>query len=88
VRAVPHLCEFYPGISLTTEEKARENLSQGKKILIQGRINLIQGRKNLIKGKKNLSRGKKNLSQGKKYLSQCTVDILPNVYIVQLVRKI
>jgi hypothetical protein len=29
VRAVPHLCGFYPGICLTTEEKARRNLSQG-----------------------------------------------------------
>jgi hypothetical protein len=29
VRAVPRLCGFYPGICLTTEEKARINLSQG-----------------------------------------------------------
>jgi len=29
VRAVPRLCGFYPGICLTTEEKARENLSHG-----------------------------------------------------------
>jgi hypothetical protein len=29
VRAVPRLGELYPGICLTTEEKARENLSQG-----------------------------------------------------------
>jgi hypothetical protein len=28
VRAVPHLCGFYPGICLTTEEKARKTLSQ------------------------------------------------------------
>jgi len=28
---VPHLCEFYPGICLTTEEKARKKISQGKK---------------------------------------------------------
>jgi hypothetical protein len=28
VRAVPRRCEFYPGICLTTEEKARKNLSQ------------------------------------------------------------
>ena len=28
VRAVPRLCEFYPGICLTTEAKARTNLSQ------------------------------------------------------------
>jgi hypothetical protein len=29
VRAVPRLCELYPGIWLTAEEKARKNLSQG-----------------------------------------------------------
>jgi len=29
VRAVPRLCGLYPGIYLTTEEKARKNLSQG-----------------------------------------------------------
>ena len=28
VRAVPHLCGLYLGICLTTEEKARKNLSQ------------------------------------------------------------
>ena len=28
------LCEFYPGICLTTEEKARKNLSQGKIIIV------------------------------------------------------
>jgi hypothetical protein len=27
VRAVPRLCELYPGIFLTAEEKARKNLS-------------------------------------------------------------
>ena len=31
VRAVPRLCELYPGICLTTEEKARKNLSQGSR---------------------------------------------------------
>jgi hypothetical protein len=31
VQAVPRLCELYPGICLTTEEKARENLSQGSR---------------------------------------------------------
>jgi hypothetical protein len=29
MRAVPRLGELYPGICLTTEEKARKNLSQG-----------------------------------------------------------
>jgi hypothetical protein len=33
VRAVSRLCEFYPGICLTTEEKSRINLSKGKKNL-------------------------------------------------------
>jgi len=32
---VPRLCEFDPGICLTTEEKARKNLNQGKKNLGQ-----------------------------------------------------
>jgi hypothetical protein len=35
-------CEFYPGICLTIEEKARENLSQGKKNLSQVKKNLSQ----------------------------------------------
>jgi len=29
VRVVPRLCGLYPGICLTTEKKARENLDQG-----------------------------------------------------------
>ena len=37
---MPRLCKFYPGICLTSEEKARKNLSQGK-------INLSQVKKNL-----------------------------------------
>ena len=31
VRAVPRLCGLYRGICLTTEEKARKNLSQGSR---------------------------------------------------------
>ena len=31
VRAVPRLGELYPGICLTTEEKARKNLGQGSR---------------------------------------------------------
>jgi len=42
VRAVPRLCECYPGIYLTTEEKARKNLSQGKKNLSQVKKYLSQ----------------------------------------------
>jgi hypothetical protein len=40
VQSVPRLCEFYLGISLTTEEKAWKNLSQGKKNLSQVKKNL------------------------------------------------
>jgi hypothetical protein len=39
---VPRLCEIYPGICLTTEEKARKNLSQVKKNLCQVKENLSQ----------------------------------------------
>jgi hypothetical protein len=42
MRAVPRLCEFYSGICFTTEEKARENLSQGKRNLSQVKKNLSQ----------------------------------------------
>jgi hypothetical protein len=42
VRAVPRLCEFYPGICLTTEEKARKNHSKGKKPLRQDKKNVSQ----------------------------------------------
>jgi len=33
VRAVPRLGELYPGICLTTEEKARKNLSQDSRTI-------------------------------------------------------
>ena len=33
VRAVPRLGELYPGIRVTTEEKARKNLSQGSRTI-------------------------------------------------------
>ena len=39
---MPRLCEFYPGICLTTEEKSRKNLNQGKKNLSQVKKNLSQ----------------------------------------------
>ena len=39
---MPRLCEFYPGICLTTREKAWKNLSQYKKTLSQVKKNLSQ----------------------------------------------
>jgi hypothetical protein len=41
VRAVPRLCELYPGIFLTTEEKARKNLSQGTRRVPAGTMKTI-----------------------------------------------
>jgi len=41
VRAVPRLCEFYPRVCLTSEEKARKNLSQGKKNLSQSTVYIL-----------------------------------------------
>jgi len=38
----PSLREFYPGICLTTEEKARKNLSQGKENLSQNTVYIQQ----------------------------------------------
>ena len=37
VRTVPRLCEFYPGICLTTEGKAGKNLSQCKETSVRVR---------------------------------------------------
>ena len=42
MRAVTRLCKFYPGIYLTTEEKSRKNLSQGKENLSPVKKNLSQ----------------------------------------------
>ena len=41
MRAVPRLCEFYPGVCLTTEEKARKNLSQRKKNLSHSTVYIL-----------------------------------------------
>jgi hypothetical protein len=42
VRAVPRLGELYPGICLTTEEKARKNLSQGS-YMFKTFVSLLSG---------------------------------------------
>ena len=38
---MPRLCEFYPGICLATEEKARKNISQVKKNLSQSTVYIL-----------------------------------------------
>jgi len=40
MRAVPRLCELYPGICLTTEERARKNLSQGSRRVPAGTVKI------------------------------------------------
>jgi hypothetical protein len=40
VRAVPHLCGFYPSMRLTTEEKARKNLNQGSRRVPAGMMKI------------------------------------------------
>ena len=52
VRAVPRLCEFYPGICLTTKEKARENLSQGSRKVPAGTIKTEYTKQNVHNNKK------------------------------------
>jgi len=40
VQAVPHLCGIYPGICLTTEEKARKNLRQSSRRVPAGTMKI------------------------------------------------
>ena len=49
VRTVPCLCGFYPGICLTTEEKARKNLSQVKKNLSQCTVYILSKHQHITK---------------------------------------
>jgi len=74
VRAVPCLCEFYSGICLTTEEKARKNLSQGQENPSQVKNNLSQVKNNLSQVKNNLSQVKNNLSQMLESIYVCVRD--------------
>jgi len=41
VRAAPCLCELYPGICLTTEERARKTLCQGSRRVPVGNYTII-----------------------------------------------
>jgi len=40
-RAVPRLCELYPGICLKNEEKARKNISQGSRRMPVGTMRYL-----------------------------------------------
>jgi len=68
---MPWLCELYPGIRLTTEEKIKKNLSQGRKTSVRvekpvrvGKI--CQGMKTSVRLRKTSVRvGKTSVSVGK-----------------------
>jgi len=51
VLAVPRLCELYPGICLTTVEKARINLSQGSRRVPTGTMRTEYTEQNLHNNK-------------------------------------
>jgi hypothetical protein len=55
VRAVPRLCQLHPGICLTTEEKARENLSYGSTILEQWTVTITMNTEQQFCPKINLN---------------------------------
>jgi hypothetical protein len=48
VRAVPHLCEIYPGICPTAEEKARKNFIQGSRRVPVGTMKTEYTEQNII----------------------------------------
>jgi len=51
MRAVRRLCELYPGICLTTEEKARKNLSQGSRRMLVGTMKAEYTEQSIHNGK-------------------------------------
>ena len=51
VRAVPRLCELYPGICLTTEEIARKTLSQGSRRVPVGTMKTEYTEQNICNNK-------------------------------------
>jgi len=47
VRAVPRLCELYPDICVTTEEKTRKNLSQDSRRVPAGTMKIEYTEENI-----------------------------------------
>ena len=66
VRAVPRPCGFYPGICLTTQEKARKNLSQVKKTSVRVRRTSVSVRKTSVRVRKTSIRVRKTLVRVRK----------------------
>jgi len=53
MRSVPRLCEFYPGICLTSGEKTRKNLGHGKKNLSQSTVYTLRKHPHIKKNRTN-----------------------------------
>jgi hypothetical protein len=62
MRAVPCLCQLYPGICLTTEEKAWKNLSQGSRSVPDGTMKTEYTEQN-IHNNKNIYQGRTNVRE-------------------------
>jgi hypothetical protein len=75
---VPHLCEFYPGICLTTEEEARKNLTQGKKYLSQVKKNLSQSTVYILPRHPHKHTLQNNIKPPQYKLKQTQCKIYPN----------
>jgi hypothetical protein len=67
VRAVPRLCELYPGICLTTEEKSLKKHNYGNTTYITGRHSTIHRRKTVTMSS--------TMSQNTEYTTEKTVHI-------------
>jgi hypothetical protein len=67
VPSVPRLCEFYSGICLTAEEKARKNLSQGKKNLSQSTVYLLPKHPHITKATHTHTRTRPHITKPTHY---------------------
>jgi hypothetical protein len=74
---VPRLCEFYPGICLTTEEKARKNLCQDKKNSVRLRKTSVRLRKTSVSLRKTSER--KTSVRGKNLRLKITCQVKKNL---------
>jgi hypothetical protein len=80
VLAVPILCELYPGICLTTEEKARKNLSQGSRR--DSKYTHYQDTHTLQKSPPHTHTLQKSLKPSQYKLKQTQYEIYPNEIII------
>jgi len=75
----PSYCEFYPGVCLTTEEKARKNFSQGKKNLSQNTVYILPKHPHITKPTHTHTHTLQNNIKPPQYkLKQTQYKIYPN----------